>query len=568
MARRRKKSESETALYDTTKSFIDNFEVLVSAAEYCELKEEFFEQYRGYIDAACDVLHLTEQEVIVLCPFLNNSDKIYDFSEMARFYDCTSMRIMRYMSALKALQNKGYIKKEVHHGRDGLKISHHALETISQGKCLEEATTEDGLKPMEFMRRLNFIFEPMRRRSYDFDTGRRFAVEENGVIDEAMNLLRNNTHLNISCRILDMPISKLDKTILLYFCKEAVWENTMTIDSDTMKHIFASEGLFAYREILAGEHELARRRLIEVVTEEGMFSEEDELSLTETAQNDLLKPDFNFVQKKKGKSFHNVLKSDSVIEKSLFFKEENQASLDTLKELLDENRMIEIRQQLQSKGWGLGFTCLFYGAPGTGKTESVLQLARETGRDIMQVDISSVRTKWYGETEKLVKKVFTDYKDFVAQSAKTPILLFNEADAILSVRSELGADSTSCTKTENAIQNILLQEMETFDGILIATTNLTNNLDAAFERRFLYKIKFEKPDLEAKSEIWRSLMPSLTTDDALILASEYDFSGGEISNIARKCFINELLFKQTTSLEQIKTTCSQEKLTKRVKIGF
>jgi SpoVK/Ycf46/Vps4 family AAA+-type ATPase len=216
----------------------------------------------------------------------------------------------------------------------------------------------------------------------------------------------------------------------------------------------------------------------------------------------------------------------------------------------------------------LGFTCLFYGAPGTGKTESVLQLARETGRDIMQVDISSVRTKWYGETEKLVKKVFTDYKDFVVQSEKTPILLFNEADGILSVRSELGADSTSCTKTENAIQNILLQEMETFDGILIATTNLTNNLDAAFERRFLYKIKFEKPDLEAKSAIWRSLMPSLTKDDALILASEYDFSGGEISNIARKCFINELLFKQTTSLEQIKAICSQEKLTKRTKIGF
>lgn len=568
MARRRKKSESETALYDATKSFIDNFEVLVSAAVDCELKEEFFEQYRGYIDAACEVLKLTEQEVIVLCPFLNNSDKIYDFSEMARFYDCTSMRIMRYMSALKALQNKGYIKKEVYHGRDGLKISQHALETISQGKCLEGGVQENELTPMEFIKRLNAVFESARRRSYDFETGRKFDIEENGVVDELMNLLRNNTHLNISCRILDMPISKLDKTILLYFCTEAVWDNDMTIDCDTMKRIFDSEGLFAYREILAGEHELARRRLIEVVTEEGMFSEEDELSLTETAQNDLLKPDFNFVQKKKDKSFHNVLKSDTITEKSLFFGKRNKASLDTLKELLDENRMIEIRQQLQSKGWGLGFTCLFYGAPGTGKTESVLQLARETGRDIMQVDISSVRTKWYGETEKLVKKVFTDYKDFVAQSAKTPILLFNEADAILSVRSELGADSTSVTKTENAIQNILLQEMETFDGILIATTNLTNNLDAAFERRFLYKIKFEKPDLEAKSAIWRSLMPSLTTDDALILASEYDFSGGEISNIVRKCFINELLFNQATSLEQIKTTCSQEKLTKRVKIGF
>ena len=568
MARRRKKSECEIASYDVTKSFIDNFEVLVSAAEDCELKEEFFVQYREHINVACDVLKLSEQELIVLCPFLNNSDKTYDFGDMARFYDCTSMRIIRYMSALKTLQKKGYIKREMYHGREGLKISHQALEIISQGKCLEDSVPENELSPMEFIKRLNAVFESARRRSYDFETGRRCNIEGSSVDDEVMILLRNNTHLNISCRILDMPISKLDKTILLYFCTEAVWENDMNIDCDTMKRIFDSDGLFAYREILAGEHELAKRRLIEVVTEEGMFGEGDELSLTETAQNDLLKPDFNFVQKKKGKSFHNVLKSNSIVEKSLFFGEQNKASLDTLKELLDEKRLVDIRQQLKSKGWGLGFTCLFYGAPGTGKTESVLQLARETGRNIMQVDISSVRTKWYGETEKLVKKVFTDYKDFVEQSEKTPILLFNEADGILSVRSELGADSTSCTKTENAIQNILLQEMETFDGILIATTNLTNNLDAAFERRFLYKIKFEKPDLEAKSAIWRSLMPKLTKDDARILASEYDFSGGEISNIARKCFINELLFNQTTSVEQIKAICSQEKLTKRTKIGF
>lgn len=234
MARKRKKSECETVLYDTTKSFIDNFEVLVSAAEDCELKEEFFEQYRGYIDAACNVLHLTEQEVIVLCPFLNNSDKTYDFGDMAKFYDCTSMRIMRYTSALKALYKKGYIKKERHPGKEGFKVSYDALETISQGRSLEDVAPENELSPMEFMKRLNAVFESARRRSFDYETGRRCNIEGSSVDDEVMILLRNNTHLNISCRILDMPISKLDKTILLYFCKEAVWENTMTIDSDTM----------------------------------------------------------------------------------------------------------------------------------------------------------------------------------------------------------------------------------------------------------------------------------------------------------------------------------------------
>ena len=201
MARRRKKSESETALYDTTKSFIDNFEVLVSAAEYCELKEEFFEQYRGYIDAACDVLHLTEQEVIVLCPFLKNSDKVYDFGDISNFYDCTTMKIMRYVPALKMLAKKGYIKKVLRHGIESFKISYKALETISQGKGMEDAVQEEELTPMEFMRKMNDWFEDKRRDNIDWDT-----LEE-----EIMNLLRNNLNFNITSRVFNMPLSKEDK---------------------------------------------------------------------------------------------------------------------------------------------------------------------------------------------------------------------------------------------------------------------------------------------------------------------------------------------------------------------
>ena len=75
--------------------------------------------------------------------------------------------------------------------------------------------------------------------------------------------------------------------------------------------------------------------------------------------------------------------------------------------------------------------------------------------------------------------------------------------------------------------------MEQLDGILIATTNLAENMDKAFERRFLYKIKFEKPDLLSRSQIWQSMIPQLTPSEAKRLASEYDFSGGEIENIAR-----------------------------------
>ena len=107
MTRKMRKSEHEFVSYDAKKSFIDNFEVLVSAAEDCELKAEFIEQYRDYINAACDVLRLTEQEVIVLCPFLKNSDKVYDFGDISNFYDCTAIKIMRYVPALKMLVKKG-----------------------------------------------------------------------------------------------------------------------------------------------------------------------------------------------------------------------------------------------------------------------------------------------------------------------------------------------------------------------------------------------------------------------------------------------------------------------------
>lgn len=125
----------------------------------------------------------------------------------------------------------------------------------------------------------------------------------------------------------------------------------------------------------------------------------------------------------------------------------------------------------------------FYGTPGTGKTETVLQIARKTGRDLIQVNVSEVKSMWVGESEKNIKGIFDDYKQKVKQSVKAPILLFNEADAIIGKR-QVGAER-AVEKMENSIQNIILQEIEQLDGILIATTNLAENMDKAFERRFL-----------------------------------------------------------------------------------
>ena len=125
---------------------------------------------------------------------------------------------------------------------------------------------------------------------------------------------------------------------------------------------------------------------------------------------------------------------------------------------------------------------------------------------------------------------------------------------------------------ENSIQNIILQEMETLDGIMIATTNLADNLDTAFERRFLYKIKFDKPDAAVRAKIWQTMIPELTETDSAALAESYELSGGQIENVARKYAINCILHGDSANqLQVLRDYCNSERLcTKREarRVGF
>jgi SpoVK/Ycf46/Vps4 family AAA+-type ATPase len=269
--------------------------------------------------------------------------------------------------------------------------------------------------------------------------------------------------------------------------------------------------------------------------------------------------------KKKG----DVLKAEDIVEKKLFYDKSIQSQITELGKLLDDSQYQLIRSRLKESGFRCGFTCLFYGEPGTGKTETVLQLARKTGRDIMQVNISEIKSMWVGESEKNIKQIFDSYRKKVEEFKITPILLFNEADAIIGKRKE-GAER-AVDKMENTIQNIILQEMETLDGILVATTNLAQNMDKAFERRFLYKIHFTKPTLEARASIWHEMIPILSEDESRSLASKYDFSGGQIENIARHYTIDSILHGASDNvLETLSRHCDNERLDRKEHrtIGF
>lgn len=155
-----------------------------------------------------------------------------------------------------------------------------------------------------------------------------------------------------------------------------------------------------------------------------------------------------------------------------------------------------------------------------------------------------------------------------SRGEEIPILLFNEADALFGKRVDNPTQGAEID--ENQIQSVLLDYLEKQDGIVIATTNLAGNFDDAFERRFLFKIKFEKPNLEIKKKIWKNKVTWLNKTSVEHLASCYAFSGAEIDNIVRKATINEVLTGKRSSVHDIESYCQKEKLegNKSGRIGF
>ncbi len=254
--------------------------------------------------------------------------------------------------------------------------------------------------------------------------------------------------------------------------------------------------------------------------------------------------------------------------KQLFYNKEESTQVERLSKLLSGDSLKMVYASMKEKGLRTGFISLFYGDPGTGKTETVYQIARSTGRKILEADVAKLRNSYVGETEKNMRRLFADYRTAVQENDLTPILLFNEADAILGKRMEGAVKSVD--RMENSVQNILLEEMENFNGIMIATTNLLVNLDPAFERRFLYKIRFNKPELEPRRLIWKSQFTSLSDEQALSLAREYSFSGGQIENIVRKYNIDSVLTGTEGGFALLRQYCAEESTIKSTtgRIGF
>ena len=374
-----------------------------------------------------------------------------------------------------------------------------------------------------------------------------------------------NTQIESIDKLTEMEISLNDRILLYEMCDDLVHGGDTSLEK-TIRFIYDSQKqkLKSIREITENTSKLLNENMITV--NKANFVGDVTISLTTSAIDMLLGQDADMFIKKQ--TLKDIIAVDSIAFKPLYFEENLQKQIDFIQASLTQEKFVDMQSRLQDLAMPSGVAAVFYGAPGTGKTESVYQIAKATGRDVLYVDISQTKSMWFGESEKRIKAVFSDYARVCRKSKLKPILLFNEADAVLGKRKDNNASNVA--QTENAIQNIILEQMEKMDGIIIATTNLVDNLDAAFERRFLFKIKFEMPTTEATKQIWKSKLNWLDEENATTLALRYRFSGGEIDNIARKATINEVITGNRATLSEIMEYCESERLLSRnlPKLGF
>ena len=568
---RRLKIQEQTEMNeDMAPDFIDENEELtmlsavnsiVTLAEDSELSTLFFEKADRFITYLSERQNITKMQSVLLALFIESSaaGNKSDFSDVARYLNCNSVKVLQYKSEVDELVRKGMLRmiRNSMNGNYDYAIAHGLIDSLAKNEPFQRKSYK-GSTSIEFFQH---FYDITHLRHED-------ELSSELMLEEIKRLLDENPNLSYVKALRDIGMSAENEAVITHMCRHLVLCGTVIIPMNHLVFLFDAHHIkYNFdRAMSDGRHYLIREGWMENAFSEG-FREKDEYQLTVKARETLLQG-FDIKQSDNNKRC-DVIQNDGITEKPLFFNDMVMHQLEDLAKLLDENHYLSICKRLRGKGLRQGFACLFYGAPGTGKTESVLQLAKKTGRDIMQVNISQVKSMWVGESEKNIKAIFDRYRVVAKNSKRVPILLFNEADAVIGKRKE-GAER-SVDKMENSIQNIILQEMESLDGIMIATTNLVQNMDVAFERRFLYKVKFEKPELAQRTKIWQSMMPELSEKTAERLASTYDFSGGQIENITRKCDVESILYgNDYVTDEKIEQYCREENIVKKgtARIGF
>ena len=518
-----KKTQKQPAL-----TLLQAIETVADRSRDSKMSADFLKASEAEIKFLAEQYGISERQAVIFAICMDEGPNRVDYRDLARHLDFSNIAVLAFANDIDALVHRRMLRFRDVKDEDDFDVPTAVIRCLKHNEVYQ-LPVHKGLDCAG-------MFEVLEQWFNDLDDN---AISPHELYEEMNKLFDDNPQVAFGQKVKRLHLQETDELLLVLFCYYLICKCDDDIRFGQMEDVFNNSADFnnAKAALRSDSHTLQTAKLIEFRCEDGIVNN-TQFKLTEDAKRDLLAE--LKINTTTEEHLADVIEPDKLTPKTIFYTDTVQHQVDELNRFFEPEQYAKIRERMQQRGFRQGFTCLFHGGPGTGKTETVYQLARLTGRSIMTVDVPSIKSKWVGDSEKNIKALFDRYRSLVQRAEKAPILLFNEADAIIGIRKAGAEDAVD--KMENTIQNIILQEMETLDGIMIATTNLTENLDSAFERRFLYKIRFDKPDATVRGKIWQQMIPELSNADATTLAEHFDFSGGQIENVARKHAINSILY--------------------------
>jgi len=536
-----------------SKSLLTSVQTAYKALENNSFNENLMEQEGAMFEPIVEFFNIKPEEAIILGFFINQTINDVDIDR-----ECFTRTFSKDISSLPdvlEIVDQLAEKKLIFKGGDDSKKSAFTFKFIKVHPRVMKAVINGDIELMqltpcetlmEFLDDINDVVVQRMEKHITSDQ----------LIKEVELLMEVNKQLDSVQWIRKQDqLNGMNLCIFLNMCIEHA-RGQEEVDCEKVIRQVCDSGTERMRHknlLKSGNHTLIKKEYVEFC---GSF-----FALFETVKltDDVMKNIFGGSPESTKKEFKprtcHLIDFEKINNESLFYNSKERQSVLTLNELLTDNKYKQITEKMKSSNMRPGFTILMYGSPGTGKTSTAKQIAKTTGRNILTVDIPSIQSKWLGDSEKNMARIFDEYEQSKSKFTAMPILLFNEADALLGKRVN---NNSSIDQINNSLQNVLLQKLEDLEGIFIATTNLIHNLDKAFDRRFLYKIEFCKPEADVRMDILKSSFPNIPIETLDKVNQNFELTGGQISNISKKLLVNQLLSFESNAAEQLFELCEEE----------
>ena len=533
-------------------------------------EESTIEEYNNEVKIVCDFFDVEPKTGVLLSVIICDQliGEVRYIHKVFKNIGFSSLEIISLNNQIKDLVKRSWLKqsnktfpyaKEIKSNQTEYIISQHILNAVL---FLDKELIENE-RPLDFTDGL------IKLRNY-----MKHLVDSNLYEDEMYDGVqqflwdfKENTFLKEITESQELLVE--EKLILFWLSSEYIFDRE-EFDLDAVCDFLGFENNFIYnfkQRIKNDKSTLFNTNYLSFVnTELAYFSS---ITYGDKMLDLLTKTCVKVEQKKIKHKFCQLIQPDDIEFKNLYFNTKQQQDITKIIDMLSPENYKKMCENFKSHKMKEALSLLFYGLSGTGKTELVRQIAKKHNRILLMVDIASIKSMWVGESEKNIRRVFREYAEALKICDLAPILFFNEADAILNKRRKIESSSDQML---NSMQNILLQYLEDFEGIFMATTNFINNLDDAFDRRIFYKKAFELPDENTRFQILQDLFPEWPSDWIKDIASDFELSGSQIQNIKRKLLVDSILFDIDYSNKELLVNYIEEELgfrkKNRTEIGF